>query len=351
MSAIERVLRRIPYVRRPFIQRDAARAELRALKAALSGASEALVAQARKHFPDEWHFVLPQDDERQDSLIRDFRQYIRQSVGRKARALEIGPSVNPVLAKADGYNVATLDHASADELVAKYDGHDVDLRKIEPVDFVWQGEPLVQAVGHARYDAIVACHVIEHAPDFVGFLRDCADILADDGTIYLIVPDKRYCFDFFQPLSDVAKVLGDHHAGRTRHSIEAFYRSAANVLKQDAIAWGQDRIVELRFAHGDPDHMWQAAKRDAGATGYIDRHENYFTPMSFTMLIDELRYLRLIDLEPRVLTRARGCEFLATLQRAKGDTNANLDAFLARKMCAYRILMVEEMERINALRA
>src|SRR5882724_8570736 len=151
MSLIERVLKRIPYVRRPFAQRDAARAELKSLK----DAPDALAAEARRHFPNEWHFVLPQDDEWQDSRIRDFRAFIKQSVGKEARALEVGPSFNPVLPKAEGYNVAILDHAGTDDLIAKYDGHDVDIRRIESVDFVWQGGALGEAVNHGRYDAIV----------------------------------------------------------------------------------------------------------------------------------------------------------------------------------------------------
>jgi SAM-dependent methyltransferase len=350
MWSIENVLKRIPYIRRPFFQRDAARAALSAMHAARAGASDALVAQVRQHVPDEGHFVLPQDDARQDSAIAAFRPYIKQAVGRRARALEIGPSVNPVLAKADGYNVAILDHASADDLIAKYHGHHVDVGRIEPVDFVWQGEPLAQAVGNARFDAIVACHVIEHAPDFVGFLRDCSDILSDDGAIHLLVPDKRYCFDFFQPLSDVAKVLADHHAGRTRHSFEAFYRSGTNVLNRDINAWDQNGVSTLRFAHGDPQHALQLAKAGIAAAHYTDSHENYFTPMSFMMLLDELRYLGEIDLAPKLLTRSRGCEFLVTLQKARNEATPSVDDFLARKLCAYRVLMVEEMERIHSLR-
>jgi len=180
---------------------------------------------------------------------------------------------------------------------------------------------------------------------------ELAEILTDDGTIYLIVPDKRYCFDFFQPLSDTAKILGDRHAGRTRHSFEAFYRSGTNVLNGDAIAWSQDGASNLRFAHGDPEHSRQMANAGLAAARYTDSHENYFTPLSFMMLIDELRYLREIDLGPKVLTRARGCEFLVTLRKAKDEARPGVGDFLAQKMCAYRILMAEEMERINSLRA
>src|SRR5881394_1414161 len=147
MSLIERLLSRIPYVRRPFFQRDAARAESQRLKAKLFGGSDALAAEARKFFPGECHFVLPQDDERQDRRIGAFRPYIKRAIAKKTRALEIGPSLNPVLPKAEGYNVAVLDHAGEAELIAKYAPHGIDTAQIEPVDFIWQGGSLAEAAG------------------------------------------------------------------------------------------------------------------------------------------------------------------------------------------------------------
>jgi predicted SAM-dependent methyltransferase len=349
MSLIESLLRRIPYVRRPFFQRDVARAEVLAIKAKLAGGSGALTGEARKFFPEECHFVLPLDDERQDRRIGEFRPYIKRAVGKKTRALEIGPSLNPILPKAEGYNVAVLDHAGEVELVAKYAPHGIDTRKIEPVDFIWQGESLAEMAGRDSYEAIVASHVIEHAPDFIRFLRDCSESLTSTGTLHLLIPDRRYCFDFFQPLSDVAKVLGDHRAKRTRHSFESFYRVGTQVKNGEAIAWSQDGAPSLRFPHGDPHFARQLADASVVTPAYEDMHENYFTPMSFMMLVDELRYLREIDLTVTLLTRARGCEFLAVLAKINCAETESAQDFLARKMCAYRLLMSEEIERIQSI--
>ena len=348
MSLIERWLRTIPYLRRPYVQRDAAHAEARALKARLAGGYGALAADVPTFFPGESHFILPADDEQQDQRVGEFRPYIKRSVSKRDRALEIGPSLNPVLPKAEGYNVAVLDHLDQDGLVRKYAVYGVDTGKIEPVDFVWQGGSLAEAVKHTRYEAIVACHVIEHAPDFIQFLADCSGALTADGSLYLLVPDKRYCFDFFQPLTDVAKVLGDHRAERTQHSFESFYRSTAHVHDTHTIAWDQRGLGDPRFPHADPRAIRDFAERSSTSELYEDTHENYFTPMSFMMLIDELRYLREINLDVTLLSRARGCEFLAVLRKA-GGPDEDPDDFKARKMCAYKVLMIEEMERIQSI--
>jgi SAM-dependent methyltransferase len=348
MPLIERLLKSLPYVRRPYFERDAARAEARALRGKLAGGLDALARDVRRFFPDQSHFLLPGDDARQDERVGDFRPCIKRAIAKQDRALEIGPSLNPVLPKAQGYNVAVLDHVDQAGLVAKYAVYGLDTGVIEPVDFVWRGGSLAEAVRHAQYDAIVAAHVIEHAPDFIAFVTDCSAILAPAGALYLIVPDKRYCFDFFQPLTDVAKVLGDHRAKRTQHAFESFYRAAAHVNNPTTIAWDQRGLGDPRFPHGDPSAIRDFAERSSASEQYEDMHANYFTPMSFMMLIDELRYLGEIDLAVTLLSRARGCEFLAVLRKANAR-DETADQFLARKMCAYKVLMIEEMERIQSI--
>lgn len=350
MPLIERLLKAIPYVRRPYFERDAARAEAQALRAKLAGGLDALAPDVRKFFPDGNLFLLPGDDTRQDREVGEFRPYIKRAVAKRDRALEIGPSLNPVLPKAEGYDVAVLDHVDQAGLVAKYAVYGLDTSVIEPVDFVWRGGSIAEAVKHAQYDAIVACHVIEHAPDLIQFLTDCSTILKPAGALYLLVPDKRYCFDFFQPLSDVAKVLGDHRAGRTRHPFESFYRASAHVNNPHTIAWDQRGLGDPRFPHGDPKAIRDYAERSSGSAQYEDMHANFFTPMSFMMLIDELRYLGETDLAVTLLSRARGCEFLAVLRKADARDQSAED-FLARKMCAYKVLAIEEMERIQSLGA
>ena len=57
--------------------------------------------------------------------------------------LEIGPSYNPIVAKADGWQTTVVDHATQADLIAKYTALGVGtVDQIEPVDFIWQGGSL-----------------------------------------------------------------------------------------------------------------------------------------------------------------------------------------------------------------
>jgi SAM-dependent methyltransferase len=255
--------------------------------------------------------------------------------------------LNPILPKSGGYRVTVVDHDNQSGLVEKYTRYGLDTSKIEPVDIVCDSNSFAKATGHKRFDIIVAAHVIEHAPDFVRFLNDCSDVLNDDGSICLLIPDKRYCFDFMQPLSDVAKILADQRAKRTRHSFESHYRNSAHVYNGELLAWDQRGFSQLTFPYGDPNNSRAAAEQGATSDAYVDVHENYFTPISFAMIVDELRYLREIALALTVLTRPRGCEFLAVLRKTDPE-DISADAFLQRKMDGCRLLLWEEQERINS---
>src|SRR5215472_3740986 len=112
---------------------------------------------------------------------------------RSSRILEIGPSHAPIAPKAAGWNSFVVDHATQAELRAKYRGYGVNIDAIEPVDFVWSAGGLADAVPaafHGTFDTVIASHVIEHVPDFVGFFSGCVRLLKPTGTIALAVPDK-----------------------------------------------------------------------------------------------------------------------------------------------------------------
>lgn len=347
MPLIERLLRTVPYVRRAYIERDAALAKLRAAEAIGLGdpATSPIETQAGRVFRQPCWFLLSGEDAGQDRQIGDFRAFIAKAIGKSAQALEIGPSLNPILPKREGYRVDIVDHADQAELIRKYSVYGLDISKIERVDIVCSGASMAEAIGAKRYNSIVAAHVVEHAPDLIQFLKDCSSVLDDGGSIYLLIPDRRYSFDFMQPLSDVAKILADHRAKRAHHSFESFYRHSAHVYNGELMAWDQCGIAQPRFPHGDPNLIRSEAEHNVAAPAYIAAHENYFTPVSFAMIVEELSYLREFDLDLTVLTRSRGCEFLAVLRKASRSALSS-EAFLQRKMDGNRLLLLEERERI-----
>jgi 2-polyprenyl-3-methyl-5-hydroxy-6-metoxy-1,4-benzoquinol methylase len=272
--------------------------------------------------PNLYECLDPACDSQQDAKVGRFRKFIKRDIAKAAPCLEIGPCFCPIVPKAEGYNVTIVDHADRETLVGKYRSHGVNVAAIEPVDVIWSCAPLSSLLQGKKFSAIVGSHFIEHAPDFIGFLNEFSSLLAENGAIYLIVPDKRYCFDCFQPLSDAAKVIADHRAKRTRHSFESFYRNASSVRVNNDISWTQEPVRSAEFLSGTPPDWLTKVDASAAASGYIDCHENYFTPASFALLIEELRYLGLIDLSIDLATRSRGCEFLVKLSRTAGPAPA-----------------------------
>jgi len=377
-AMMSELIMRIPYLRRPFHQRDLARrerdaalselaalrrtrAEARGWTAAGPDAVDAPAASARAGCPAggdvaawfgcEAFFWHPAQDPEQDRRIGAFRDYIVRTVAKDRPSVEVGPSHNPIIAKRLGFDVRTVDHADATQLAKKYTGFGVDVSRIEPVDVIWTGGRLSDALSRRDAAAIVCSHMIEHATDFIGFLDDCTELLAPDGRILLAVPDRRYCFDFLHPTSDVAKVLDDHRQQRRIHSFASLFRNTTNVAARidgtDRIAWGQHGIDDITLYNGDPEG---GIDDIVAATEYIDSHENYFTPSSFVLLIEELRFLGQLRLAPRVVTRARGCEFLITLAPAPHAAGRPpLAEYLARKKFLVLNMLREERERLQYL--
>jgi SAM-dependent methyltransferase len=243
---------------------------------------------------------------RKEIILRDIR---RQGFG-----LEIGPSHNPVAPKKEGYRVHIMDHLSRDGLVEKYKEHGVQLDNIEEVDFVWSGQPFRELTGgEHQYDWIIASHVIEHAPDLIGFLNECESILKPDGVLSLAVPDKRYCFDRFRPVSGLGKVIDAHLAKDTVHTPGNVAEYFMNVVAKDGnIAWSGDGPGDYRFLHGLNDATWgMQVVREQKA--YLDIHAWCFVPSSFRLLVQDLRALGLIQLQELSFRDSVGHEFFVTM--------------------------------------
>ena len=245
-------------------------------------------------------------------------------IDQKGLGLEIGPSHNPIAPKKGGYNVHILDHLNAEELRAKYQGHDLNLDNIEEVDFVWKGQALPELIGNTHcYDWIIASHVIEHVPNFISFLQQCELLLKPKGVLSLVVPDKRYCFDYFQVLTTTGMVLDAFQEIRTSPTAGQVFDHFANAATLNgAIAWsenqreGADGLIH-NFA--DAKSQWE---RRVQTDEYIDVHCWRFTPESFNLIIADLVQLGLINLEIRAKFPTSGCEFYVTLGLASCSQNS-----------------------------
>jgi SAM-dependent methyltransferase len=249
---------------------------------------------------------------------------IRQHFNRDMRLIEIGPSYSPIVPKADGWQTTVVDHASQADIISKYESMGVaTIDRIEPVDFVWQSGPLtslIPAAAHGTFDGLLASHVGEHFPDLIAFLKSAAILVKPDGLLALALPDKRVCFDFFQPLTTTGDLVAAHAEGRIRHARRTFFNQAAYFTTRNGTVGWSHTGPDGKFQLPNPLSLAQRACEDTDespTSEYRDSHAWAFTPKSFELLVLELNLLGHIDWAIKEIMPALGVEFYVWLEKRR----------------------------------
>ena len=170
----------------------------------------------------------------------------------------------------------------------------------------------------------MSCHNFEHLPDPIRFLRDCEALLAPGGVLAMIVPDKRACFDRFQPAATAAGMIEAAEVSPTPASEAwAAFRqfSSSAVLDRNgttAAAWGLGESDPERMLMGDPrpPHARLQRQLTEGRDPDFCGHRWRFTPAVFESILFDLRILGLVGLEvDEVIPTVHG-EFTVKLRAA-----------------------------------
>jgi len=243
-------------------------------------------------------------------------EIILQHIDKDGQGLEIGAGHLPLAPRRKGYRVHVLDHLNKNDLIEKYRPHGVDLSQIEEVDFVWDGRSYPEIIGRTNaYDWIIGSHVVEHTTDLIGFLNDCDSLLKEDGVLSLAVPDKRYCFDRFRPLTGIGRVIDTARNPEKIHSAGTVAEYFLSVVSRGGrIAWDTSEKGEFKFVHSCEEA--KQAIRDVSERGYyLDVHEWCFTPTSFRLMMRDLFELGFIQLKELAFHPPQGSEFYIALSR------------------------------------
>jgi len=245
---------------------------------------------------------------------------IHRHLRKDGLGLEIGPSHRPLAPRSAGYDVRIMDYLSKADLVAKYSALGIDSTQIEDVDYVWSGQPYAELMGGTdKFDWIIASHVIEHMPDFIGFLQNCRSVLKVGGVLSLAVPDKRFTFDAERDCTTLAPIIDAHTRGDKHPSAGAVAEFLLlSVMKEGAITW--DPFSKRQFAPSE--HRYSVEEvltqyRNVANRGeYVDSHVWAFTPSSFLRLIDQLQRIGfLAGFEIIEEPSSRDYEFMVALRR------------------------------------
>lgn len=231
-------------------------------------------------------------------------------VSKSGSILEIGPFFAPV---ATGPNVKYFDVLNKADLIKRGTdlGHDVS--RVPDINFVSPNGDL--SVVNETFDAVLSSHCIEHQPSLIRHLREVHRLLKPGGSFFAIIPDKRYCFDHFLPVSTIADVL-DANDDRQVHSIR-------NLVEHRALMTHNDPTRHWVGDHGEPGpptmrvDLIKSALAEHSQTDYIDVHAWKFVPESFRQIMEDLASLGLSDLVPeRVYNTPFHChEFCAVLTK------------------------------------
>ena len=251
----------------------------------------------------------------------DYLQSMLQNVldqNTSLKVLEISPWDHPFL---HGDNVKYFEVADAETLRKTSVQANRPFNNVpEKIDFVSPNGDL--DIIDETFDIVVSVHVIEHCPDLVKHFQSVSRLLKAGGLYILVVPDKRYCFDYYHPESTINEVIDAFVAKRR-------FPRLSNVLNLILTATHNNAVLHWLGEHGERygyrDSSFNSESKieimgeyffDDGqgisrekvlniirkyiealnTDHYISTHNWRFTPDSFGYIVNVLNALEFIDL-------------------------------------------------------
>jgi len=241
------------------------------------------------------------------------RKDFLDSIKINGKMLEIGPLDSPQLNHnlPDYYSV---DVFTKEELIRNY-GHDpaVNKEKIIEPSYVISDNDYSQIKD--KFNCIFSCHSIEHIPCVVTFLNNLAELLTPDGYIYLVIPDKRYCFDHFKKDTDIYDVLQSYYEKSYRPRFVDVLRFVTQLTHNNCVDHWDNK-------HGEVDTKGLVAHYPAlldmyQNRSYMDAHVSYFTPENFMKIVETLNEMKLVNVQIHKLyhTFRNNLEFYVILKK------------------------------------
>lgn len=192
----------------------------------------------------------------------------------EAKLLEIGPYCAPAF---NGPNVKFLDVFDAPTLRERAIAGGIDPSNCPGEIHYTNG--LSEAAGE-NFDVLFSSHAIEHQPDLVRHLQEAGAALRPGGMYWMIVPDKRFCFDHHLPETRLADVLDAYLERRTRHRARSVLEYLMYQDHNDPVAHWQGRHGDV--TSGSLDRLKAGMEHFEEAAGaYIDVHSWQLTPDRF----------------------------------------------------------------------
>jgi hypothetical protein len=202
---------------------------------------------------------------------------LKQTVGLEIGAMDL-PFVEPDEGSCDFADFRNTEELR--ELASRTVGHNPDF--VMPVAYnLREGYDIISKT----YNWIAAAHVVEHVADLIWWFGVLHSKLHENGIVFLVVPDKRFTFDYHRRPTNLSDVVTAHQQQlRTPSFKQVFdhYFYTTNQLDPGLLWKGARPEPALK------NYAIALGRAENALTMYEDAHCSVFTPESFSELIDEL---------------------------------------------------------------
>ncbi len=170
---------------------------------------------------------------------------LRKHITKEQRGIEVAPYHNPIAPRRLGFGSVVIDVFDTDDLRRRAEADQNIPRDhlpfIETVDIVGSATELANLVearfGNERFDYIVSSHNIEHLPNPIRFLQACEKVLRPGGVLTMAIPDRRYCFDFYRPVTELSEWLDAFHENRTQPTLAQVFSRPCEIRYTAVKRW------------------------------------------------------------------------------------------------------------------
>lgn len=212
--------------------------------------------------------------------------------------LEVSPNFAPIVTKSDS-DVLYCDYLTHEQLMAREKANPGRVNNglwVQRSDFVWEiGKSLEEcAPAGIKFDYIISSHVLEHVPDFLGYIYNMRKVLKDDGVIVFALPDIKGSGEYFRRESSPSDLLDAYLTARQWPSPAQVYDGFRTLFPFNNASLVDVTLSDVK-CYFTPESCYQIAKNSI--TKYQDVHCWAFTKESLASTLSELKKIGVFDFE------------------------------------------------------
>lgn len=249
-----------------------------------------------------------------DEFIEHVIRNVFQNVS-DPEILEIGPYMSPLLSKVD---FDTFDVLTHEQLVKRANEEGGPSYLIPEV--TWVGPKASAEYIQKSYDLILSSHVVEHQTDLIQHFKDIENLLNSGGIYAALIPDHRFCYDYFNTPSKISDVLAAYWAKPSNHTFNNFLEDRLTTGHNNTIDYWKDKpgIPKWKSMEWpEVEKLVDTYSMFSQSGTYLDVHAWKFTDQTFVDLLATLMRWRLVQLEISEIfpTRYPNNEFWVVLSK------------------------------------